>query len=125
MTKPVDFFIDRSFFLDIGSTLHDIRLRLVVVIVRDEIMNSIFGKKLLEFLSELSREGFIMRHDEGGTLEFRDDIRHGEGLSRARHSEKRLEIIARTDGCDEFLDRGSLVTSGGVGGIEGEHTLDK
>ena len=120
MSESIDFFIDRRFFLDIGSTLHDIGLRLIVVIVRDEIMNSIFWEKLFEFLSELGGEGFIVCHDERWTLEFRDDIRHGEGLSRARHSEKRLEIIARTDGGDEFLDGRSLIPSGGVWGVEGE-----
>ena len=120
MSEPVNLFIDRCLFLDIGSTLHDIGLWLVIVIVRDEIMHRILWKKLLEFLSELRSEGFIVRHDEGGTLELRDDIRHREGLSRTSHSEEGLEIIARTDGGDELLDRGSLITSGGVGRVEGE-----
>lgn len=76
MSESVYFFVNRSFFFDIGSGLYDKCFWLIIVIVGDEIVDRIFWKKFLEFLRELGCEGFIVSEDEGWALTSRDDIGH-------------------------------------------------
>mgnify|MGYP001613843097 CR=1 FL=1 len=48
MAQAIDFFVDRRFFFDVGIGLWDIGFRLVVVVVRDKVMDRVVREKLLE-----------------------------------------------------------------------------
>ena len=120
MTQSVDLFVDRGFFFDIGTTLDDKGLRLVVVIVAHEVVDSTVWKEFLELLSQLSGERLVVSHDEGGSLELLYDIRHGERLPRTRHTEECLEIIARAYRLDELGYRSRLITGWLVWRVERE-----
>lgn len=123
MTQSIYFFVDGGFFLDVSTCLHDIRLWLIIVIIRHEIMHCIFWEKFLEFLGKLSSESFIVRENQCWTLELRDDIRHRKSLSRSGHTEKCLEIISLLDRINELPYGVALVTSRGIWGIEFEHSV--
>ena len=61
---PVDLFVDRRFLLDVGVGLRDVRLRLVVVVVRDEVLDGVVREEPLELLVELRRQRLVVREHE-------------------------------------------------------------
>ena len=59
MTKPVNLIIDRRILLDKSIAGRNVRFRLVVVVITDEIFHSVLGEKLLHFLRQLRSEALV------------------------------------------------------------------
>ena len=55
VAQHVDFFVDRRRLSDVGVAYRNVGLRLVVVVVRDEVLNRIQGK-LPQLVAELAAE---------------------------------------------------------------------
>ncbi len=91
---------------------------MVVVVVGDEVLDGVVGEEGLEFVVELGGESLVVREDEGGALEFFDDLGHGEGLAGAGDAEEDLVFFSGADTGDEFGDGTGLVALGLVGGGE-------
>ena len=81
--------IDRGVFLYIEIPRRHVRLRLVVVVVRHEVLHRVFREEIPEFGVELRRERFIRRHHERRHPGARNDVRHREGLSIRRMKNER------------------------------------
>ena len=92
--------------------MRDVRLRLVVVVVRDEKLDGVVREKLLEFAAQLRGKRFVVRQNERGALELFDDLRHRVRLAGARDAEKRLLLEAEADAARERVDRAGLVAGG-------------
>ena len=88
--QAVNLVIYGGVFGDIGIRMGDIRLRLVVVIVADEIFHGVVGKKLLKLRAQLGGKGLVMGQHQRGTLHALDHFRHGEGLSGTGHAQQDL-----------------------------------
>src|SRR3546814_1452302 len=69
----LDVFVDRTVLVDEGVGARDVGLRLVVVVVRDEILDRIVREKLLELAVQLRRQGLVRRHDQRRPLQLLDD----------------------------------------------------
>ena len=109
MAQLVDLFVDIDFLLDVGIGARYIGLRLVVVVVADEILHGAFGEEVPELGAELCRQGLVVDQDQGGALHPLDDVGHGEGLAAAGHAEKGLLVIAVLKPLDEVFHRLGLV----------------
>ncbi len=59
-SQPVDFLVDRRVLFDIDVPLRDVRFRLVVVVVADEVRNGVVRKELAELTVELCRQRLIV-----------------------------------------------------------------
>src|SRR5690625_7758921 len=68
----VNFFVDRKIFFDIGVGSSDVCFWLIIVIVRNKILDRIIWKKLPEFAIQLSGQGFIVSDDQRGLIDFGD-----------------------------------------------------
>ena len=86
----LDMFIDRGILLDIRIRGRHIGFRLVVVVVRNEVLHRIVGEEFLELAVQLRRQRLVMRHDDSGPLQLLDDMGHGERLARARNPQQCL-----------------------------------
>ena len=82
--------IDRV-LLDVEVARRDVGLGLVVVVVRDEVLDRVLREELAELGVELRRERLVRRHDQRRPAEARDDVGHRVGLARAGDAEQRLE----------------------------------
>ena len=58
--KAVDFVVDVGSFLNVRIGRRDIRLRLVIVVKTDEILDGVVRKVALEFLEKLRGEGLVV-----------------------------------------------------------------
>ena len=83
MAQPVDLLVDAGVLLNEGVRVGDICLRLIIVVVGDEILDSIVREKLLELRTELGGQRFVVRQHQRRTLHPFDDLGHGEGLAAA------------------------------------------
>src|SRR5574344_1718924 len=82
--QPValDLLVDRRILLDVGVRLRNVSLGLVVVVVRDEVLDRVFRKQLLQLGEELRRKRLVVGQDEGRTVPPGDQVRHREWLAR-------------------------------------------
>ena len=108
----VDLLVDRRFFLDVRVRARHIRLGLVVVVIRDEVLDSVFREEALELAVELGRERLVWREDERRTLGLFDYVRHCESLAGARHAKQHLILLVLAHAFDEFGDGLRLVAFG-------------
>ena len=72
VAQLVDLVVDVGVFLDVGVGARDIRLRLVVVVVRDEVLDRVVREELLELGVELRGQGLVVAPAPGS----------GAGLAR-------------------------------------------
>jgi hypothetical protein len=95
--QPFDLVVDRRVLLDIGVGLRDVRLGLVVVVVRDEVLDGVVRKELTELGGELGRERLVGCHDKGRPLQLLDQPCGGRALSRAGGTEQHDVLLPRLD----------------------------
>ncbi len=120
MAHPVDLLVDVGFLLDIGVGAWDVGLRLVIVVVGDEILDRIVGEEALELAVELRRQGLVRRQDQRRTLDRLDHLGHGEGFAGSGDPEQHLVALVRRDALDQLLNRRRLVALGLVVGDDAE-----
>ncbi len=109
MAHAVDLLVDRGFLLDVGVGARDVRLRLVVVVVGDEILDRIVREERLELAVELRRQRLVRRQHQRRALRRLDHLRRRVGLARAGDAEQHLVALVRVDAGDQFGDGGRLV----------------
>ena len=108
--EPVNLLVDRGFLLDVGVARGDISLRLVVVVVADEVLDRVVGEEAPKLLVELGGERLVVRHDERRPVHRLDHPGNGIGLPGTRHSQEHLVRITTVEPLGELLD-GSLLIS--------------
>ena len=109
MAELVDLLVDRGVLLDVGVRAGDVGLRLVVIVVTDEVLDGVFRKEGLELPVELGGKGLVVGDDQGGSVHGGDDVRHREGLPGTGHPEEDLMLLSALQPCDQFGDRLRLI----------------
>ena len=112
--QPLDLLVDRRVLLDVGVRLRDVRLGLVVVVVRDEVLHRDVGHQLAELLGQLGREGLVGREHQGRALQPLDQPGGGGALAGAGGAEQHHVPVAPADALLQLVDRGRLVARGRV-----------
>ena len=84
--KAVDLLVDRGVLLDVEVLRRDVRLRLVVVVVRDEVLDRVLREELPELVAELGGERLVVGDHERRPLDLLDRERHRGRLARAGHA---------------------------------------
>ena len=112
VAKAVDLVVDRAVLLDVGVARREVRLGLVVVVVRDEVLDSVVREELAELVGKLRGERLVRCEHERGALHLLDRPRDRGALAAARDAQQRLEAIAALDAFGELLDRVRLVSGG-------------
>ena len=105
----LDVVVDRRVLLDVEVPRRDIRFRLVIVVIRDEVFDRVLGEELAELRVELRRQRLVRRQHQRRPSEARDHVRHGVRLARTRDAEEGLEGKPVLDAFDELFDRLRLV----------------
>ena len=105
----VDLVVDGRFFLNVRIGGRDVRFRLVVVVVADEVLDRVVGKKALELLVELGSQRLIVHHHQSRSVHCGDDVRHRERLPRPGYPEEHLVLVAALKSFAQLRDRALLV----------------
>ena len=109
VSQPVDVVVPRTVLLDVQVGLRDVRLGLVVVVVRDEVLDRVRRKELAKLVAELRGERLVVGDHERRPLDLLDDPRHRRGLARSRRAEQRLVLLACPQPIGQRRDRTRLV----------------
>ena len=107
-----NFVVDLKVLLDVGVRRRNERLRLVVIVVADEVLDEVVGEKGLELAVQLSRQGFVVAQNQGGALGLGDDVRHGERFSRTGDPEQNLVFVAFVHAFHQLSNRLRLISRG-------------
>ncbi len=110
--QAFDLLVDLRLFLDIQVMPRDVRLRLVVVVIRNKVFDRVFWEEFPELGIELRRQGLVVRHDQRGHLQLLDDGRDREGLAGAGRAEQHLVAHLFLDAVHQLGDRFGLVAHG-------------
>ena len=112
MAQPIDLVVDRRVLLDVRVGRGHVRLGLVVVVVRHEVLDPVLREELTQLVGQLRRQRLVGRHHERGPLHLLDRPRDGRALATAGDAEQRLARLARPQTLGQRGDRLGLVTRG-------------
>ena len=87
------------------------RLQADSIVVTDKILDGIFRKQLFELGVKLRGECFIVRQHKCWYVQFRDDVRHSEGLTGAGRTQQNLMLHALTQMRQHFGNGPRLIAS--------------
>lgn len=111
-TQLVEFLIYGQVFFYIGIGGGNVGLGLIIVVVRDEVLNGIVWEEGFELLIELGRQSLVVAEHKGWLVGLSNDIGNGESLARARDTEQGLMTFATVDAIDELAYGLGLVAHG-------------
>ncbi len=120
MAQPVDLLVDRRVLLDVEVPARNVRLGLVVVVIRDEVLDRVVREERPEFVAELGGERLVVGHDERRLLQLGNRGGHRHRLAGAGGPEQRRVRVPGPDRGGDLLDRLRLVGGGAVGRVEAE-----
>jgi len=112
VAQPVYLIVDGRVLLDIGVGGGNVRLRLVVVIIADKVLDSVVREKRLELGGQLGGQRLVVGDDQRRPLQALDDVRHRERLAGACDTEQGLGRVAGQNAGDKLVDRLGLVAAG-------------
>ena len=103
----LDVLVDRRVLLDVRVGRRHVRLGLVVVVVRNEVLDRVVREELAHLAVELRGERLVVREDQRRSLERFDHVRHGERVVDDQSAVARKERLRTRDG--EVIDKWMLV----------------
>ena len=107
----LDVLVDSRVFFNEEVALRHIGLRLVVVVVADEILNRVLRKKLPELAVQLGCQGLVGRKNDGRAAQAGNHIGHGESFARTGHTQQGLEHLPIVNAFNQLLNCRGLIAS--------------
>jgi hypothetical protein len=121
----VDLVVDVRVLRDVGVAARDVRLGLVVVVVRDEILDGVLGKELAHLRVELRGQRLVGRDHERRPAGACNHVCDRVGLARAGHAKERLVREPVAQPLYQGIYGGRLVASGLEGAMKPEGAVRK
>ena len=115
--QPLDLLVERGVLLDVGVGLRDVRLGLVVVVVRDEVLHRVAREELPQLVGELGGQGLVGLHHQDRALQPLRQPGHGRRLAGAGRAQQHDVLLAGLHPPLELGDRRRLVTRRGEVGL--------
>src|SRR5574337_260859 len=109
MTQLIDLVVNHRILLDEGIGDRQVRLRLIVVVVADEVFNGIVREKRLKLFIELCRQGLVVGNDQRRAFDRSDDVRHSKGLARTCYPQEYLVRPVLQAPVNQLPDRLGLI----------------
>ncbi len=124
-SQAVDVLVDGRVFFNVGVGGRNIRLGLIVVVVRDEILHRVLRKQRLVLRVQLGGENLVGREDQGGTIQRFQRLADRKGFPAAGDAQKDLMTPPFADSRDERFYGPRLISGRGEIGDEfkGGHRL--
>ena len=114
MAQALDLGVDGGVLLDEGVRVGDVRLRLIVVVVGDEVLHGVFREELPELLAQLGRQRLVVGQHQRGALHLLDDLGHGVGLAAAGDAQQHLLAQAVLQSLRQLFNGLRLIAGGSI-----------
>ena len=109
MAQHVDLLVDRCRLGDISVADRNVSLRLVIIVIGDEVLDSVLGEELAQLVAELRRKRFVVGQHQRRPTRLGDDVGHRERLTRACRSKQRLITLSVVQSLNELINGRRLV----------------
>ena len=109
MAHAVYLFVDLRIFFDIGIGARHIGFRLIVVIIRNEILHRVFREEAFHFTIKLRGKRLVRCQDQGWALHRLNHLGHGEGLAGTCHTQQHLVAVTGLQASDKLRNGARLV----------------
>ena len=110
--EPLDLVVHRRVLLDVRVGGRDVRLRLVVVVVADEVLDRVVGEHLAELVGQLCAERLVGRDHQGRALDGLDHMRDRERLPGPGGAQQGQGLLPGLHAFGELADGLGLVAGG-------------
>ncbi len=107
---PINLFVDVGGLLDKRITRRHIRFRLVVVVVRDEVFDRVFGEKLLKLAVKLRCKRLVRRQHQCRAIHLGHHARNRKRLPSTRRTQQHLMLVTPQQPLGQLANRVRLVT---------------
>ena len=118
VAHTVNLLVNLALFFDVSIRARYIGFRLIVVIIADEILDGVIGKKALELPIKLGGQRFVRRKDDRGASRLLNHFCHGECFAGACCAKQHLIAVAVQHTSRQFFDGRGLVARGFKLGVE-------
>ena len=108
-SQPIDLLVDRRVFLDVDVALRNIRFRLVVIVVADEVVHRVLRKERTELRIQLRGQRLVVRNDQRRALHGLNDVGHRERLAGTGDAHQHLVLPPHADAVHQRFNRLRLV----------------
>ena len=115
MPQTLDLVVDPRILLDKGVRHRDIRFRLIVIVVRYEVLHRVIREEFPEFGAELGCQDLIVGQHQGGPLEPFYDLGHGIGFAGAGDPQQGLLLQPQLQAPGQLIDGLRLIAGGRKG----------
>ena len=109
VAQALDLLVDGGILFDIGIGGGDVRLRLVIIVVGDEVLDRAVRKELAKLGAELRGQRLVVRDDQRWALHALDDGGHRIGFARTGDAQQHLTGHAALNALRQRLDGLRLV----------------
>ena len=109
VAEPIDLVVARRVLLDVRVRPREVRLRLVIVEVADEVLDRVLGEELAELGVELGGQRLVVGEDEGRLVVVRYDVAQRVRLSATCDAEQDLVLETLGEALGQRFDRLGLV----------------
>ena len=116
-SQRLEILVDRRVLFDVYVGRRNVRLGLVVVVVRHEILDRVGRKELLELAVELGGKRLVVGEDQGRPLPRRDGVGERHGLAATGDAQERLIAVTALEPRRQLGDGAWLVPGRGEGGL--------
>ena len=103
MTQLIDFVVDGSILFNISVGLGNIGLRLVVIVIGNEIFHRVIREEGLQLAGQLRRERFVVGDDQSRLTHLVDNLGNSVGFARTGSAQQHLRTQALLHACCQFL----------------------
>ena len=110
MPHTINLLINRTVLFNKRIATRHVSLRLVVIIVRDKILNRVIREKRFKFTIKLRGERFIWRKNNRRALRTLNNMSHCKGFTRARSAKENLIRQPLLYPLNKGFDRIGLIT---------------
>ena len=112
MAQLINLIVNRSILLDISIRLRNIRLRLIIIVIRNKIFHRILREERLQLTRQLCSQRLIMRNHQSRLAHLIDYLRNRIRLARTRCAQQHLRAQALLHALRQLGNRLRLVACG-------------
>ena len=100
---------DRRRLGDVGVADRNVGLRLVVVVIGNEVLNGVLEEELPQLVAQLRRQRLVVSQHQSRSAGLGDDVGHRERLAGARCPQQGLITLSAVHPRHQLLDRRRLI----------------
>ena len=112
VAKPVNLFVDGGILFDVCIRRGNVGLRLIVIVIRDEVFHPAIREESLQFAAQLGSKSLVVGNHQSGLLHLFNHRGHGKGFAGTCYTQQHLALHAFLNASAQCLNGLWLIAAG-------------